>query len=265
MILQNSSIKFDFDESMAENYADIVLCTALDIGEHLLKNGAEVSRVEDTIERICFAYGAARVESFAITTLIVASVRMKNGEHSEQMRHVKTSIMNLHRVEKLNNISRQICQDGISIAEARDKIEKYKRSKPYPEAIQIIGQVLVVFGFTLFFGGNWFDSSAAAIIALVVALVSRIDLPFNKGNLQVIVRSFIAGALSELSVNIGFAQNLDCVLIGTIMMLIPGLALGTAVYDMFNGNLISGMMRALQCLVVAIFIAIGYAAALWVI
>ena len=263
--MQNSSIKFDFDESMAENYADIVLCTALDIGEHLLKNGAEVSRVEDTIERICFAYGAARVESFAITTLIVASVRMKNGEHSEQMRHVKTSIMNLHRVEMLNNISRQICQDGISIAEARDKIEKYKRSKPYPEAIQIIGQVLVVFGFTLFFGGNWFDSIAAAIIALVVALVSRIDLPFNKGNLQVIVRSFIAGALSELSVNIGLAQNLDCVLIGTIMMLIPGLALGTAVYDMFNGNLISGMMRALQCLVVAIFIAIGYAAALWII
>jgi hypothetical protein len=74
-----------------------------------------------------------------------------------------------------------------------------------------------------------------------------------------------SGALSELSVNIGLAQNLDCVLIGTIMMLIPGLALGTAVYDMFNGNLISGMMRALQCLVVAIFIAIGYAAALWVI
>lgn len=263
--MQNSSIKFDFDESMAESYADIVLCTALDIGEHLLKNGAEVSRVEDTIERICFAYGAARVESFAITTLIVASVRMKNGEHSEQMRHIKSSDMNLHRVEMLNNISREICQDGIPISEAREKIERYKRSKPYPEAVQIIGQVFVVFGFTLFFGGGWLDGIAAGLIALIVALVSRIDLPFNKGNLQIIIRSFIAGALSELSVNIGFAQNLDCVLIGTIMMLIPGLALGTAVYDMFNGNLISGMMRALQCLVLAVFIAIGYAAALWLV
>ena len=124
---------------------------------------------------------------------------------------------------------------------------------------------MVVFGFTLFFGGGWFDSLAAAIIALVVALVSKIDLPFNQGNMQVIVRSFIAGALSEISFNIGFSQNLDSVLIGTIMMLIPGLAFGTAVYDMFNGNLISGMMRALQCLVVAIFIAIGYAAALWLV
>ncbi len=263
--MEKITSKFNFDESIAESYADIVLCTALDIGEHLLKNGAEVSRVEDTIERICFAYGAAHVESFAITTLIVASVRMQNGEFSEQMRHVKSSMMNLYRVEKLNNISREICQNNISVAEAREKIEKYKRSKPYPESIQILGQVLVVFGFTLFFGGTWFDSIAAGAIALIVALVSLVDLPFNRGNLQVIVRSFIAGALSEISVNIGFAQNLDCVLIGTIMMLIPGLALGTAVYDMFNGNLISGMMRALQCLVVAVFIALGYAAALWLI
>ena len=263
--MDKTSLRFSFSESNAESYADIVLCTALDIGEHLLKNGAEVSRVEDTIERICFAYGAAHVESFSITTLIVASVRMQDGTFSEQMRHVKTSAMNLYRVEMLNNISRQICNDHISVSEAREQIEKYKRSKPYPEVVQIIGQVLVVFGFTLFFGGTWLDSLAASAIALIIALVSRIDLPFNKGNLQVIVRSFIAGALSELSVNIGFAENLDCVLIGTIMMLIPGLALGTAVYDMFNGNLISGMMRALQCLVVAIFIAIGYAAALWLI
>lgn len=263
--MEKTSLTFNFDESIAESFADIVLCTAMDIGEHLLKNGAEVSRVEDTIERICFAYGAAHVESFAITTLIVASVRMKNGEYSEQMRHVKSSAMNLYRVEKLNNISRQICQGDLTVAEAREQIEKYKRSKPYPEYVQIIGQVFVVFGFTLFFGGGWLDSIAASIIALVVALVSRIDLPFNKGNLQIIIRSFIAGALSELSVNIGLAQNLDAVLIGTIMMLIPGLAFGTAVYDMFNGNLISGMMKALQCLVVAIFIAIGYAAALWLV
>lgn len=263
--MESKTLKFKFDETIAESYADIVLCTALDIGEHLLKNGAEVSRVEDTIERICFAYGAAHVESFSITTLIVASVRMQNGEFSEQMRHVTNSAMNLYRVEKLNYISRMICQEKITVAEARVLIEKYKRSTPYPEAIQILGQVLVVLGFTLFFGGTWFDSFAAAAIALIVALVSRIDLPFNKGNMQVVIRSFIAGALSELSVNIGFAQNLDYVLIGTIMMLIPGLALGTAVYDMFNGNLISGMMRALQCLVIAIFIAIGYAAALWVV
>ena len=110
-------------QNFSEDYADAILCSALDIGQLLLKSGAEIFRVEDTIERICFAYGAAHVESFSITTLIVASVRMKDGEFSEQMRHVKTSAMNLYRVEMLNNISREICQDGISIAEAREKIK----------------------------------------------------------------------------------------------------------------------------------------------
>lgn len=261
--MEKNSLNFTFDESMAEDYADIVLCTALDIGEHLLKNGAEVSRVEDTIERICFAYGAARVESFAITTLIVASVRMKNGEFSEQMRHVKTSGMNLYRVEMLNNISRKICDDNIPISEARTLIEKYKRSKPYPEAVQIIGQILVVVGFTGFFGGNVLDSLAAGLIALIISLISIIEVPINKGNLQIIFKSFIAGSLSVLSYNVGLSENLDPVIIGTIMMMIPGLALGTAVYDLFNGNIISGMMRALQCLVIAAFIALGYAVALW--
>ena len=34
-------------------------------------------------------------------------------------------------VEKLNNISRLICQEHIPVSEAREMIEKYKRSKPY--------------------------------------------------------------------------------------------------------------------------------------
>ena len=35
-----------------------ILSLALDIGERMLKSGAEVARVEDTVSRICQAYGA---------------------------------------------------------------------------------------------------------------------------------------------------------------------------------------------------------------
>ena len=34
-----------------------VLTCAINIGEQLLMSGAEISRVEDTIRRICAAYG----------------------------------------------------------------------------------------------------------------------------------------------------------------------------------------------------------------
>ena len=51
-------------------YAEYLLCLALDVGEGMLKNGGEISRVEDTIERICKAYGAAHVEVFSIISFI---------------------------------------------------------------------------------------------------------------------------------------------------------------------------------------------------
>jgi len=37
---------------------------ALDLGEELLISGGEVSRVEDTIRRLCMAYGAESVDVF---------------------------------------------------------------------------------------------------------------------------------------------------------------------------------------------------------
>lgn len=75
-----------------EKAADEVLRLALDIAEHILENGGEISRVENTIERIGYALGAAHVEAFAVTTLITASVRMKDGAYSQQMRRVKNNV-----------------------------------------------------------------------------------------------------------------------------------------------------------------------------
>ena len=255
--------KKEFDESTVQSTADLVLCTALDIGEHLLKNGAEVSRVEDTIERICFAYGAAYVESFAITNLIAASVRMKDGEYCEQMRHVQTSSINLYRIEQLNKISREICDKTIDLQTARAKIEANKRCTPYSEIVKILGQTVFVSGFTVFFGGGILDALASGVIALIVILLGKINAGFNKGLLKTATSSFVCGALSVLCVSIGFGVNLEIIIIGTIMMLIPGLSLGTAIFDMFNGNLISGAIRFLQSLITTVVIALGYAAALW--
>ena len=67
---------------------DEVVSIALDICELMLENGAEVHRIEDTAERICLAYGAEKVEIFAITSLIAATITMKDGRDWTQTRRV---------------------------------------------------------------------------------------------------------------------------------------------------------------------------------
>lgn len=242
--------------------ADRILLLAIDLGEHIVRNGGEVARAEDTIERVCRAAGGEHVEAFALTSLIVASVRMSDGSFSHQIRHIRSSSLNLYRVEQMNSISRRFCAGEITVEEALALVQDYKKKQPYSSVFTHLGAVILVMGFTVFFGGTWFDATAAGCVALVVSLFSSLPMPFNNGMFKTVVASFVSGALSVVCVHIGFGQHLDEILIGTIMQLIPGFAVGFSINDMVTGNIISGMMRFLQSLLTAVMIALGYAAAL---
>lgn len=242
--------------------ADNVLCTAIDIGANILKNGGEIARVEETIERICTAFGAEHVEAFSITTMITASVRMPDGSYSQQLRHVKTSSMNLYRVEQLNLISRRICKGELGIEDAKRATAEVKKKNPYPAVFSHLGVAIFVMGFTVFFDGSWFDALAAGVIGIIMSVLSSLDTPLNQGMMNIFFNSFLSGVLSILFVKIRFGTSLDAILIGTIMFLIPGFALGISIKDMVTGNLLSGLMRFLQSLLAAVMIALGYAAAL---
>ena len=53
---------------------------AMDIGEQMLISGGEVHRVEESVTRICNAFGAVRVDVFIITSSMVVTVHTKDGE-----------------------------------------------------------------------------------------------------------------------------------------------------------------------------------------
>ena len=65
----NVILPYDYDD---------VLDTILDIGCRLLESGAEVRRVEDTMERLCLAYGAHDVDVFSIVVLAGVTVEGPN-------------------------------------------------------------------------------------------------------------------------------------------------------------------------------------------
>ena len=102
-------------EIYKKDFAAYLLCLALDVGEGMLKNGGDVNRVEDTIERICRAYGAEHVEVFTIISVINAAVRMPDGSYSSQLRRVKSTSNNLGKLERLNALSREICREKPSL------------------------------------------------------------------------------------------------------------------------------------------------------
>lgn len=76
--------------------------------------------------------------------------------------------------------------------------------------------------------------------------------------------SIVAGLLCILSVFAGIGQHIDMVMIGSIMLLIPGISLMNALRDMMCGDIITGILRLAEALMMAVAIAAGFGIAIMI-
>jgi uncharacterized membrane protein YjjP (DUF1212 family) len=239
-----------------------ILAIALNVGAEILRAGGEIHRVEDTVTRICRAYGAEAVDVFAITSLITAEVRMPNGSFATRNRRVPVTYNHLARLEALNALSRTICKSPISAAEVDARLEDIRLYRPVPEWLCYIGGMLATGGFAVFFGGSLLDGLAAAVIAFLLTLFARLRPLRINSMVKSLISSFAAGILSVLCVKVGFGHHVDKIIIGTIMLEIPGLSFGNALRDLLCGDTLAGTMRLIQAILQTLMIALGYMAAL---
>ncbi len=251
--------QIDTASSVRDAYANRLLCLSVDIGEKILECGGEIHRVENTIERICRAYGAVHVEVFVIPTLILASIRMADNGYSSQVRRVTGTFNDLARLESFNSISRRVCVTTPPLEELDAIIKQEKEKKPVPLWMTMLSYSLVAGAFTVLFGGNLWDALAGALVGILLAPVSRIKGEYINQMARTLIMSFLAGSLSYLCVLLSIGQHIDMVMIGTIMLLIPGLAFGNAIRDLLCGDTVAGLLKTVQSGLLTIMIVLGYA------
>ena len=249
--------------SLHENNTDRLLCVVLDIGEHMLRSGGEVHRVEDSMTRICHAYGVSHVEVFVITSLLIAAIRMPDGSYSSQIRRVYGVNKDLSKFEKFNSISRRICTERLSFDEVEQLIYEAKHSKPYSSFFVVVGNALMASGFALLFGGTLRDGIAALLVGVLVGMLGYYVGRKINVIARTVVESFALAVFSILSIAVGIGENLQYVAIGAIMLVIPGLDFGNSLRDLMYGNLLSGALRMIQAVMTGVIIAIGYVAAMF--
>lgn len=248
----------------SDDYAERMLCLALDVGEGILRYGGEINRVEDTVERICKAYGAAHVEIFAIPSVIIAAVRMMDGGYSSQIRRIHTIENDLAKIEQFNAISYTICRQAPSLDEFEQMIREAKTKRALPVWVGFLGAAMASGSFAVFFGGSWRDGLVAFIIGAIMTLFDKIKVKQVNRFAKTALQSFFGGLLSYVSVIIGLGDNAGMIIIGTIMLLIPGLYFGTALRDLLCGDFLAGSLKTVQALLMALMIAFGYLLAMLV-
>lgn len=244
------------------NYDDLITLTT-DVGCLLLANGAEIYRVEESMQRIFRAYGVNTGEIFAIPTCINVTITTPAGKPVTLIRRIPVRGTNLDKVERGNDLCRRICRDRLDFKEVRRELEKINRRPVYGLGFQILAFAMVAFFFTLFYGGDFTDAYWAMFCGAVIKIVCHNMNRFHANPFFVnIVASFAAAALAMAAAQFNFALDTDKVIIGALMNLVPGIAITSFMRDLIAGDLMAGLIRFTESVLVATAIAIGAGIAL---
>lgn len=240
-----------------------MLSVLLDMGEALLESGAEIYRAEDTLNRMGHAYGAVSMNVFVITSSIVITMEMPDQETFTQTRRVRTANTNdFSRLDEINELSREYCSEPFPVEELQKKL-RVITGKQESRKDLLAGSVLSAAAFAIFFGGNVRDGLAAAMGGLLIFVLQAYVAPICMNDT---VYTFIASFVTSLLVSIAgiFLPGLhvDQVMIGDIMLLIPGIMMTNAIRDFLLGDTISGALRLSQAMLQAGILALGVISAL---
>lgn len=241
-----------------EHKAEEILDVAMEIGVNLLECGAEIRRVEQTITYICEAYGASEVDVFAIPSLILATIVVDGESYTTKIKRNLDVTTDLFRLEKYNRLSRKICKEKPGLQEVKEEVKSIKNLKDYNIFLLYLGAILTTSGFALFFGGTYRDAIAAGLVSIVMFLFLRfIKKTFNQF-VHTLICALIGGFFSVVTCWIGLGENLSYIMSGSIMIIIPGLAIGTSIRDIMSNDILSGSVRLFQAIVSAMAIAAGF-------
>lgn len=240
---------------------DKLLNLSVELGCRLMFSGAEIYRVEESVRRLLQAYGLDSPEVFAIPNCVIVSITTPQGHPITRMRRITGHGTDIELLERCNDLCRRLCAQRPPVDGAWDMLASLSRTPKYPPHKVLMGYGIAPAFFSPLFGGGVADALCAMTSGLAVGLCLLYGRRLIGSNsfFRTAICSAAAALMSLLLVRLGIGQSLDTVTISALMVLVPGVALTTAMREIMAGDIISGLCRAAESILTAAAIAIGTA------
>lgn len=239
---------------------DQLLKCIITLAERMLVAGAEVHRVEECVGRISYAYGVSRADVYITTSNMIVTVETAEGRFLTQTRRLSGTGIDMAKVHALSNLARRVVAERPALPVFEQLLEQASETRRYPRWLQVLSYAMIAGVFTLFFGAtDWREAVCSALIGTLVGAAAQLSERFalNKA-LERFIGSFLACLLAFSALRLGLVASADKIIIGNIMSLIPGTGLTNALRDLFTGDVITGILRSIEAILLALAIAAGY-------
>ncbi|MGN1219615.1 MAG: threonine/serine exporter ThrE family protein [Candidatus Cryptobacteroides sp.] len=238
---------------MGQYSSEDVLTLASDAGRLLLENGAEISRVEETMERIAGHYGQSGEKFFVLSNGIFTT-----GKAYANAEFIPIKGARLDVVAEVNQFSRDISAGKYTLEQARERLDKIKCLPAKPDWEMYLGAVFGCAGFCIIFGGSFLDCAASMVAALLLNLfVMKVSGKYLTKALANIFGGLFGTLLCILFQHFGFGHNIGNMVVGTMILLIPGVAFTNGLRDVANEDYLAGITRLADAVMMFMSIAIG--------
>lgn len=235
-----------------------ILKLAVSIGETLLKSGGEIYRVQETVGRILEAYNIEDYNVFVVSNGIFATIHEEREDRGSMVRYVPLGSVHLGKITALNQLSREICNYECSVEEAYERLEECKKLTGTRKVGRLLSAGMGCSAFGYIYGGRLIECIFAFCLGFLLQFfVETADkAKVSKFIINIIGSAAVTAiAFGVAALGLDFMQ--DKAIIGSIILLVPGVALTTAIRELFNGDYLSGSIHLADALMTAGCIAVG--------
>ena len=250
-------------EDDGSRIADDALRLSTDAARIVLESGGETYRAEDVMTAVAASLGGLDPDAYATPTGFLASCDDATGRSRAVVKRIRKRQMNLDKIARVNALAR----DAVSGRIDQDGIERelcaIDTIGSYPAPLPSLGAAFVTGFFCLLFEGAWNDALVAAAIGIVIGrIMSWLGSMKLSDFFSNIVGGAFAATVAIVATAHGIAGNTDAVIIGSIMLLVPGVMIVNAIRDIIAGDLVAGIARGADAFISAAGISIGVGVAL---
>jgi uncharacterized membrane protein YjjP (DUF1212 family) len=242
-----------------ETYVIMEVC--LLAGKIMLQSGGETYRVEDTMMRMAAAFGIEQSHSYVTPTGIIFSAEGKEETTKTKLIRISERSTDLKKVALVNSISRRISSGEINLQESLHLLKELDSlHATFPFMVQVAAAASSSGCFMIMFNGQWNDFIPAMLsggLGYLSFVYFHRFVPIKF--FSEFLASFIIGFLSFIFVKMGVGHQLDKIIIGSVMTLVPGLLVTNAIRDLMAGHLVSGLSKGAEAFLTAFAIGSGIA------
>jgi uncharacterized membrane protein YjjP (DUF1212 family) len=242
----------------SENQLKEIGLMLLDIGALLMSSGASTARVRNTINRISETFGYQADMFITHRALMLTVHDEENLNYFSSVKRISPHGINFKLVSGISRMSWRIVEEKWDVRQIRADLDRLIMLPHYPRWLVILMIGISGASFCRLFGGEAIEM-LVTFISTTIGLFVRQETVKKNFNpyLCVYFAAVTASLISGLSIKLGIGKSPELAFTTSVLFLIPGVPLINMFSDMIDGNLMNGLVRGLNGLIIAFAIALG--------